>query len=127
MKYLILLYNNPHSSEWWHSLTPAQQHEAASSHQALTDRLADTGELIVSEALGPIELTKRVGVQDGRMLVTDGPLAETKEQLAGFFLVDVETAEQAFEHASTLPEAEYGLIEVRPILDISGAVSGSEL
>jgi hypothetical protein len=120
MKYLIMLYGNPHTREWWESLTPAQQSETAHVHLALTDTLTESGELIVSEALAPIELTRRVTVQDGRMLLTDGPLAEAKEQLAGFYLVDCESLERAAEHAAALPEAEYGLIEVRPVLDLHG-------
>jgi hypothetical protein len=120
VKYLMLLYGNPTTREFWAGLTDAQRAEASRGHLALTEQLTESGELIMSSALTDISLTKRVLVRDGRMTTTDGPLAETKEQLAGFYLVDCETIERVLEHAARLPEASMGLIEVRPLLDLGG-------
>ena len=59
-------------------------------------------------------------MQDGRTLTTDGPFAEAKEVLAGFFLVECESIDRAIEHAARVPEAALGLVEVRPVMDLSG-------
>jgi hypothetical protein len=59
-------------------------------------------------------------VLDGRTMTTDGPFAEVKEQLAGFFLIECESFERAIEHAARVPEATLGLVEVRPVMDLSG-------
>jgi len=82
--------------------------------------MAVSGELIVAEALADPSLTKRVAVREGEMMTTDGPLAEAKELPAGFFLVECESMERALEHAARVPEAEFGLVEVRPVLDLGG-------
>ena len=66
------------------------------------------------------ELGKRVTVRDGQAVTSDGPFAEVKEQLAGFYLVECESMERAVEIAAQIPEAEAGQIEVRPILTYSG-------
>jgi hypothetical protein len=82
--------------------------------------MAASGELIVAEALTDPSLTKRVAVREGEMMTTDGPFAESKELLAGFFLLECKSMERALEHASRVPEAELGLVEVRPVLDLGG-------
>jgi hypothetical protein len=89
-------------------------------YAALTEELAASGELIVSEALAEASLAKRVSVRDGQTLTSDGPFAETKELLGGFFLLDCESIERAVEIAARVPEAELGLVEVRPLLDLGG-------
>ena len=91
MKYLILVLSNPHFLERWDGLTDAQREEFGRGHFALTDELAASGELIVSEGLADPALAKRVTVSDGRTTTTDGPFAEVKEHLAGFYLVDCES------------------------------------
>ena len=74
----------------------------------------------MAESLADPSLTKRVAVREGEMMTTDGPFAEAKELLAGFFLVECESMERALEHAARVPEAEFGLVEVRPVLDLGG-------
>jgi hypothetical protein len=120
MKYLIMIYGNPQSRQAWEGFSNAQRSEGLRLYASLREDLAASGELIVSEALADMSLTKRVHVLDGRTMTTDGPFAEVKEQLAGFFLIECESFERAIEHAARVPEATLGLVEVRPVMDLSG-------
>jgi hypothetical protein len=120
MKYLILIYSNPASREIWEGFSDDQRAEGYRYYAALTEELAASGELIVSEALADPSLAKRVSVRDGQTLTSDGPFAETKELLGGFFLLDCESVERAVEIAARVPEAELGLVEVRPVLSLGG-------
>jgi hypothetical protein len=119
VKYVILIYSNPASREIWDSFSDTEQAEGYAYYAGLDDELIDSGEMIVSEALADASQTKRVTVRDGQAMTTDGPFAEVKEQLAGFYLVDCESTERAVEIAARMPEAELGLVEVRPVLDLS--------
>ncbi|HEX3202473.1 MAG TPA: YciI family protein [Actinomycetes bacterium] len=120
MKYLILIYSNPASREIWEGFSDDQRAEGYRYYAALTEELAAAGELIVSEALADPSLTTRVTVLDGQTLTSDGPFAETKELLGGFFLLECESHERAVEVAARVPEAELGLVEVRPVLGLGG-------
>jgi hypothetical protein len=118
LKYLVLIYSNPASREIWEGFSDDQRAEGYRYYAALTEELAASGELIVSEALADPSLTRRVSVRDGQTLTSDGPFAETKELLGGFFLLDCERLERAVEIAARVPEAELGLVEVRPVLSL---------
>jgi hypothetical protein len=120
VKYLILIYSNPASREIWEGFSDDQRAEGYRYYAALTEELAAAGELIVSEALADPSLTTRVSVRDGQTLASDGPFAETKELLGGFFLLECESHERAVEIAARVPEAELGLVEVRPVLELGG-------
>jgi len=120
VKYLILIYSNPASREIWEGFSDDQRAEGYRYYAALTEELAAAGELIVSEALADPSLTTRVTVRDGQTLTSDGPFAETKELLGGFFLLECESHERAVEIAARVPEAELGLVEVRPVLGLGG-------
>ena len=89
-------------------------------YAALNNDLASSGELIVAEALEDPSAASRVSVTDGRTVAGDGPYVETKEHLAGFYLVEVDSRERAIEIAGRIPEAAIGGVEVRPILTYSG-------
>jgi hypothetical protein len=120
VKYLVLIYSNPASREIWESFSDEQQADGFRYYNALGEELAASGELIVSEALADASLTRRVSVIGGRTLTSDGPFAEAKELLAGFFLLDCESMDRAVEVAARVPEAELGLVEVRPVLELGG-------
>jgi hypothetical protein len=120
MKYLILIYHNAESRQIWESLSEAEQAEGLRAYAALNEELAESGELIATEALADPSLAKSVTVRGGRTISTDGPFAEFKEQLAGFYLVACASIERAIEVAARIPEAEDAGIEVRPILTYSG-------
>jgi hypothetical protein len=120
MKYMVLIYNNPESRRLWETFSEAQQAEGLQAYAALNEDLARSGELIVAEALADPAEAKRVTVRDGRAVTSDGPYAEAKEHLAGFYLVECESIERAVDIAARIPEAPIGTIEVRPILTYSG-------
>jgi hypothetical protein len=119
MKYLILIHSNPASRALWDKLSDAQRMEFGRSHLALSEALAESGELVVSEGLADPELAKHVSVREGQTLTTDGPFAEVKEYLAGFLLVECENMEQAVAIAARVPDAASGSVEVRPVFDMS--------
>ena len=120
MKYLILIYSNPESRAIWEGFSDDQRAEGFRWYAALGEELAASGELIVSEALADPSLTRRVSVRDGQAFTSDGPFAESKELLAGFFLLDCEQVDRAVEVAARLPEAAFGLVEVRPVMELGG-------
>jgi hypothetical protein len=120
VKYLVLIYSNPASRGIWDGFTDEQRAEGFRYYAALAEELAASGELIATEALADASSTRRVAVRDGQTLTSDGPSAEAKELLAGFFLLDCQSAERAVEIAARVPEAELGLVEVRPVLQLGG-------
>jgi hypothetical protein len=121
VKYVILIYSNPTSRKLWESFSDAERAEGFQAYAALDEDLAASGELIVSEALADPSTATRVAVREGRTITTDGPFAEAKELLAGFYLVDCDSHERAVAIAARVPGmAELGLVEVRPVLDLGG-------
>jgi hypothetical protein len=124
MKYLIQIYSNPESRAVWNSFTPEQQAEGFVYYQRISEELAQSGEYVASEALADISLAKRVTHSDDGTVASDGPFAETKELLAGFYLVDCESEARAVDIAARFPEAQFGLVEVRPVLEMA---SGSDV
>ena len=120
MKYVILIYSNPESREIWANIPAEERRTGLEAYEALTAELEASGELIVTEALADPSVAKTVTVREGRTMTSDGPFAEAKEILAGFYLVECESIERAAEIAAAMPEAPIGAIEVRPIMDLSG-------
>jgi hypothetical protein len=108
MKYLCLVYL---SEEKW-SAVP--DWECANCG----DGLRKDGVLIAAEPLHPVDTATTVRVREGRVTVTDGPFAETKEQLAGFYLVEAKDLDDAIQIASKIPPARTGSIEVRPVREL---------
>jgi hypothetical protein len=117
MKYLLMIYLNPESRAAWEALPEEQRAEGMQAHASLIEELTASGELIVSEALADPSVATRVTVREGSTVTTDGPFGEVKEFLAGFYLVECDSFERALEWASKMPEAPFGQIEVRPIMD----------
>ena len=117
---MILIQSNPQFLERWQALPEEQRERFGRDHRALSAELADAGELMASEGLADPALAKRVTVAGDRTMFSDGPFAEAKEHLAGFLLVDCEGEERALEIAARVPDAVWGLVEVRPVLDLSG-------
>jgi hypothetical protein len=120
VKYLLLIYLNPASRRAWEALPKDQQAEGMRAHEVLNEQLAASGELIVTEALADDSLAKRVSMREGQRITSDGPFAESKELLAGFYLIECESEERAIEVAEALPEAPVGEIEVRPVMELGG-------
>jgi len=120
MKYLIMVLSNPESAAALRSLSEQEGREFGRRHRALSEALADSGELVVSEGLDDQANAVRVRLRDGETMTTDGPFAEVKEQLAGFYLVECESLERAVELAARVPDAAFTDVEVRPVLDLHG-------
>jgi hypothetical protein len=120
MKYLIMVLSNPESAAALRRLSAEQGREFGLRHRALSEALADSGELVVSEGLDDQSNAVRVRVREGETMTTDGPFAEAKEQLAGFYLVECESLERAVELAARVPDAAFTDVEVRPVLDLRG-------
>jgi hypothetical protein len=120
MKYLILIHSNPRSLAVWETFTDEQRMNLGRGHAALNAELAASGELVASEGLADPSLATWVGVRDGRTVTSDGPYAEVKEHLAGFYLIECDSLERAVEWAAKVPDAATGEVEVRPVLDMSG-------
>lgn len=118
MKYLLLIYQNPGTRQIWDSLSDEERSEGLEFYRALNEELATSGELIVAESLADESQGTRVSVTGGQMTKTDGPFAETKEQLAGIYLLECDSAVRAQEIAGRLPEADrdLGFVEVRPVM-----------
>jgi hypothetical protein len=116
VKYLVLIYSNPESRAIWDRIPHEDRATGLEAYAALTEELAASGELVVTEALADPTRTTRVTAREGQALTTDGPFAEAKELLAGFYLVDCETHDRAVQIAARVPEAQWGLVEVRPVL-----------
>ena len=120
MKYLIMVLSNPESAAALRRLSEQEGREFGRRHRALSEALADSGELVVSEGLDDQANAVRVRLRDGETMTTDGPFAEVKEQLAGFYLVECESLERAVELAAQVPDAAFTDVEVRPVLDLRG-------
>ncbi|WP_309110950.1 YciI family protein [Saccharothrix sp.] len=118
MKYVILIYGNPESRAIWDNLSTEERARGLKDYERLNEDLAESGELVLTEALADHAQTKRLVVRDGQKTITDGPFAEAKELLAGFYVVDVDSLDRAIEIAWRVPEAELGLVEVRPVMTL---------
>jgi hypothetical protein len=118
MKFLVLIYGNPESRAVWDAMSDEQKKEGMAGYAALHEALAAHDELVTSESLDDPALTKQVVFRDGRPQTTDGPFAEVKEQLAGFYLLDCASLERAVEIVGQIPEAPFSVVEVRPVRDL---------
>jgi hypothetical protein len=112
MRYILLIYAN--ESEW-ETKGPTERAAVMRDHHALDDELVRTGKFKVADALQPTRTATTVRVREGKTLVVDGPFTETKEQLAGFYVVDARDLDDAIAIASRIPPARWGAVEVRPI------------
>jgi hypothetical protein len=119
VKYVILLYSNPESRRLWAGLSDAERVAGLGVYAELNADLVASGELVGSESLDEPTETKIVTVRDGVAMATDGPFAEVKEHLAGFYVVDVESLDRAIEIVARIPEAAHGTVEVRRARDLS--------
>jgi hypothetical protein len=119
VKYLIMVQSNPTSLAHWATLTDAEREEFGRAHFALTDALLDSGHLVTSAGLADVETAKQVTVRGGTTVVTDGPFAEVKEHLAGFYLVECADMDEAVGIAAQVPDALFNHVQVRPVFDRS--------
>ena len=120
MQYMLLIYNDPDA---WTSMSKAEQGAIFAGYGSYTEELRASGKMVAADALQPISTATSVRVRNGETLTTDGPFAETKEVLGGYYLVDVETLDEALDWAAKIPGSTYGTIEVRPVVTDYEAMS----
>lgn len=114
MRYLLLVYGEEGA------LTDAERQACYVESAALTREIHRKGQYLGASPLHPVATATSVRIRDGKRLVTDGPFAETREQLGGYYLVDVPNLDEAIAIAERIPLAKKGTIEIRPVLEISG-------
>jgi hypothetical protein len=112
MKYMLLMY--AHEAEL-PNRNPEEYRAAAQAWQALSKEAEAAGVLVSTSGLAPVSDATTVRVRDGKQLTTDGPFAETHEQLGGCYLVDCQDLDEAIRWAAKIPTAQYGSVEVRPL------------
>ena len=117
MKYLLLIYENEAE---WAAMSEQEQGQVFGEYMAFTQDVAQSGHLVHGEPLQPVATATSVRVRDGRTVTTDGPFAETREQLGGFYLVEARDLDEAIALAARIPGARTGTIEVRPVMPIPG-------
>ena len=115
MKYMLLIYD---AEERWENMSPEEWRAIMGEYYAFTDEVDDAGAHVHSAPLQPTASATTVRVRDGEQLVTDGPFAETKEQLGGYYVVEADTIDEAIQWAAKIPSARFGSIEVRPLMSV---------
>src|SRR5881394_2209381 len=114
VKYMLLICRD---EQVWDKLSLAERQKIYADTVKLQKELEGRGQYLAGHPLYPSSAATTVRVRDGQRLVTDGPFAETKEQLGGYFLVEVDDLDTAIELASKIPGARHGSVEVRPIIE----------
>jgi hypothetical protein len=113
MQYLLLIYGN---EKQFDKMSPAEQNKIHQEYMELSKSIAASGHMRGGNELDRISKAKTVRVRDKKRAVTDGPFAETKEQLGGYYLVEAKDVDEALALAARIPSARWGSIEVRPII-----------
>jgi hypothetical protein len=120
MQYLLLIHDDEEA--FW-ALPEADKVALYQEYGVFSAALRDSGAYVGGNQLQPTSTGATVRVRDGEQVVTDGPFAETKEQLGGYYLIDVESLDEALEWAAKIPSARYGSIEVRPLVPVAAEVA----
>jgi hypothetical protein len=111
---MCLIYANETE---WEEAPEEEREEVYAGYRALMDEYGPSGKLVDGCELQPTSTATTVAVRDGQAIVTDGPFAETKEQLGGYILIDVASLDEALEFAGKIPSARTGRVEVRPLVE----------
>ena len=112
MKYLLTIYDDQSKMA---DVTPGEVNTMMDGYRRFGEEVAQNGAYVGGEALEPVSTATTVRVKDGERIVTDGPFAETKEQLGGFYLLDCKDLDEAIGYAAKIPGAQSGCVEVRPV------------
>jgi hypothetical protein len=113
MQYVLLIYD---AEQTWQSMPEDERNAMFAEYATYTQELRDAGAFLYGDALQPTPTATTVTVRDSKTLTTDGPFAETKEQLGGLYVIEAESLDQALEWAAKIPSARIGKIEVRPVM-----------
>jgi hypothetical protein len=114
MQYLLLIYD---AEKEWSNMSEAEQGKMFGEYMEFTRSIKQSGHYIGGEALQPIATATTVRVRNGKTVTTDGPFAETREQLGGYYLIEAKNLDDAIEVAARIPSSRIGSIEVRPIME----------
>jgi hypothetical protein len=114
MKYMLLVYMNEQA------MSDAERQKCYADSAQLTRDLHAKGQYVSAAPLHPVATATSVRIREGKSLVTDGPFAETREQLGGFYIVEAKDLDEAIGIAKRIPPAAKGTIEIRPVMDIPG-------
>lgn len=118
MKYLLLIYGQENA------LTDTERRACYEESTGLAHQLKADGKFLATAPLQSVTTATSVKVRDGRRLVTDGPFAETREQLGGFFMVEAKNLDDAIEIAGRIPGARKGTVEIRPVVELQNLPNG---
>jgi hypothetical protein len=116
MKYLCLIYDEEKKMG---GMSKTESDAFTGEYFAFTEGIRKSGQYVAGEALQPVSTATTVRIKTGKVSTTDGPFAETKEQLGGFYLIEARDLNDAIQVASRIPSARTGSIEVRPVVDFS--------
>jgi len=114
MKYMLLVYSDEQA---W---SDAEREHCYAESAQLAHQLKSKGQYLAANPLQPVATATSVRVRNGKRVVTDGPFAETREQLGGYFLIDAKNLDEAIHIAERIPGARLGTIEIRPLMEIAG-------
>jgi len=114
MKYMLLIYGAENA------LSETERKDCYAESTQLAHDLHSKGQYVAANPLQPTAMATSVKVRDGKRLVTDGPFAETREQLGGYFLIEAKNLDEAIAVAAKIPMARKGTVEIRPVIEISG-------
>ncbi len=114
MKYMLLIYGDEQASD------EAERDQCYRDSAQIAHEIRSTGRYLAAAPLHPVSTATSVRVREGKRLVTDGPFAETREQLGGYFIIDAKDLDEAIEVSGRLPSARLGTVEIRPIMEIPG-------
>jgi hypothetical protein len=117
MKYMLLVYLAEDA------MTEAERAHCYVESAQLTQDLNANGQYLAASPLHPVDTATSVRVRDGRRLVTDGPFAETREHLGGYYVIEAKDLDEAISIAERVPPAKYGTVEIRPVMEIAGLPS----
>ena len=117
MRYMLLVH---HNEEAFGSLSEKERQQMRAESVELANQIHSTGNYLDASPLQPTSTATSVRVREGRRLVTDGPFAETREQLGGYFLVHANNLDEAIAIAERIPGARIGTVEIRPVMEIPG-------
>ena len=122
MKYLLLIYDE---ERIWSKMSEAERKKLMGEFMQFTDGIRESGHYKTGSQLQQTPAAKSVQVREGKRLVTDGPFAETREQLGGYILIEAKSMEEAVDIAARVPSSKFGTVEIRPLVEMSAPATAA--